>query len=63
MSNQLTNENILAALGGVKDPEIGRDLVSLGMVKDVTIDGSVVDLNACTVTGTHESPISEPLLS
>ena len=44
MSNQLTNDNILAALGGVKDPEIGRDLVSLGMVKNVTIDGSVVDL-------------------
>ena len=44
MSNQLTNDNILAALGGVKDPEIGRDLVSLGMVKQITIDGSVVDL-------------------
>ena len=35
MSNQLTNDNILATLGGVKDPEIGRDLVSLGMVKNV----------------------------
>ena len=34
MANQLTDENILAALGGVKDPEIGRDLVSLGMVKN-----------------------------
>ena len=35
MANQLTDENILAALGGVKDPEIGRDLVSLGMVKQI----------------------------
>ncbi|MBA2265818.1 MAG: DUF59 domain-containing protein, partial [Chloroflexi bacterium] len=42
MSDQLTNDNILAALGTVKDPEIGRDLVSLGMVKNVLIDGSVV---------------------
>ena len=32
MSDQLTNDNIMAVLAQVKDPEIGRDLVSLGMV-------------------------------
>ena len=67
MSNQLTDENILAALGGVKDPEIGRDLVSLGMVKNVTIDGSVVDLTvelttpACPLKATIENDITDAL--
>jgi ATP-binding protein involved in chromosome partitioning len=67
MSNQLTDDNILAALGHVKDPEIGRDLVSLGMVKNVTIDGSVVDLTvelttpACPLKATIESDIVEAL--
>jgi ATP-binding protein involved in chromosome partitioning len=67
MSNQLTNENIMAALGRVKDPEIGRDLVSLGMVKKVGIDGSVVDLTvelttpACPLKATIEHEISESL--
>src|SRR6187401_2390797 len=67
MANQLTDENILAALGGVKDPEIGRDLVSLGMVKQITIDGSVVDLTvelttpACPLKATIESDIGDAL--
>ena len=68
MSDKLTNENILAALGGVKDPEIGRDLVSLGMVKNVTIDGSDIDLTvelttpACPLKATIESDISDALM-
>jgi len=67
MTNQLTDEKILAALGGVKDPEIGRDLVSLGMVKSVTIDGSVVDLTvelttpACPLKATIENDITDAL--
>jgi ATP-binding protein involved in chromosome partitioning len=67
MSEQLTNENIMTALGRVKDPEIGRDLVSLGMVKSITIDGSVVDLTvelttpACPLKATIENEIGEEL--
>ncbi|MGI8657609.1 MAG: Mrp/NBP35 family ATP-binding protein [Candidatus Limnocylindria bacterium] len=67
MSDKLTNDNILTALGTVKDPEIGRDLVSLGMVKNVTIDGSVVDLTvelttpACPLKATIESDIGDAL--
>jgi ATP-binding protein involved in chromosome partitioning len=67
MSNQLTNENIMTVLGQVKDPEIGRDLVSLGMVKNIAIDGSVVDLTvelttpACPLKATIESDIAEGL--
>ena len=66
-TTELTDDNILAALGGVKDPEIGRDLVSLGMVKNVTIDGSVVDLTvelttpACPLKATIESDIGDAL--
>ena len=67
MSTQLTDDNILAALGGVKDPEIGRDLVSLGMVKNVTIDGGVVDLTvelttpACPLKATIENDIVDAI--
>jgi ATP-binding protein involved in chromosome partitioning len=67
MANQLTNENIMSVLGQVKDPEIGRDLVSLGMVKKIEIDGSVVDLTvelttpACPLKATIESDIADGL--
>jgi ATP-binding protein involved in chromosome partitioning len=67
MATQLTNENIMSVLGQVKDPEIGRDLVSLGMVKKIEIDGSVVDLTvelttpACPLKATIESDIADGL--
>src|SRR5919198_4755189 len=32
----------MAALSTVKEPELGRDLVSLNMVKDLTVSGSRV---------------------
>ena len=38
----LSRETILEALGKVKDPEIGKDLVSLGMIEDVKVDGGKV---------------------
>jgi ATP-binding protein involved in chromosome partitioning len=63
MPDQLTNENIMAVLSGVKDPEIGRDLVSLGMVKGIEINGGVVDLTvelttpACPLKAKIESDI------
>ena len=38
----LTERDVLDALKGVKDPDIGRDLVDLGMIKDIRIgDGTV----------------------
>jgi ATP-binding protein involved in chromosome partitioning len=67
MPDQLTNENIMTALGRVKDPEIGRDLVSLGMVKTVDITGSNVALTvelttpACPLKATIENEIVEGL--
>ena len=38
----LTHDAVLQALSTVQDPDLGRDLVTLGMVKDVQIDGSKV---------------------
>lgn len=38
----LNQENVVAALRQVKDPELFKDLVTLNMVKDIAIDGSRV---------------------
>lgn len=38
----ITQEQVLEQLRSVKDPELHKDLVSLNMVKDVTIDGPKV---------------------
>src|SRR5712691_11160061 len=35
-------EDIRAALSQVKDPDLGRDIVTLGFVKDLRIDGQNV---------------------
>ena len=35
-------KDVLAALSKVQDPELGKDLVSLGMVKDIQIEGDQV---------------------
>ncbi|HXH10119.1 MAG TPA: iron-sulfur cluster carrier protein ApbC [Alphaproteobacteria bacterium] len=38
----VTREQVMAALSTVKEPELGRDLVSLNMIKDLTLSGSQV---------------------
>lgn len=38
----LSEQEVLAALSRVKDPELHRDLVSLGMIKDLKVEGSKV---------------------
>jgi metal-sulfur cluster biosynthetic enzyme len=49
----------LAALGEVWDPELGLDVVSLGLVYDVRVDGAAVDIDM-TLT-TPGCPVSEQL--
>jgi ATP-binding protein involved in chromosome partitioning len=67
MPDQLTNEKITEALARVKDPELNRDLVSLGMVKGVEITGADVALTielttpACPLKATIEDEIVEGL--
>ncbi len=42
VGNSLNREAVLEALGKVQDPELGRDLVSLGMIEDLEVkDGKV----------------------
>jgi ATP-binding protein involved in chromosome partitioning len=38
----IAQEEILAALSQIKDPDLGRDIVTLGFVKDLRIDGGNV---------------------
>ncbi len=44
-NNGLTKEQIIDALRPVKDPEIGRSLVDLGMIKDVVINNHNVTVH------------------
>lgn len=48
-----TNEDVLAVLRGVIDPELGSDIVELGMAKGATVgdDGKVVVTIALTTSG------------
>ena len=40
----LTKEKVLEALSNVYDPEIPIDIVNLGLVYDIAIDGDIVNL-------------------
>lgn len=42
MADSLNEAVVLEALSGVQEPELHKDLVSLGMVKDLSIDGGKV---------------------
>ena len=51
-SKEITRELVLTALGEVLDPEIGKDLVSLGMIDNVEIDGTKVNFTVNLTTPT-----------
>ena len=40
----ITRDQVLQTLEGVRDPELGGNVVELGMITDVDIDGSTVDI-------------------
>ncbi len=46
----MTNEDILKALSNVQEPDLGQDLVTLNMVKDVKIDGQHVSFTVVLTT-------------
>lgn len=52
-------EQALAALGNVWDPELGIDVVSLGLVYDVRVHGDTIEVDM-TLT-TPGCPVSEQL--
>jgi ATP-binding protein involved in chromosome partitioning len=46
----MTNEDILKALSNVQEPDLGKDLVTLNMVKDIVIDGNNVSFTVILTT-------------
>jgi ATP-binding protein involved in chromosome partitioning len=46
----ITPEAVLAALGTVNDPDLQRDLVTLGMIEDVHVDGGQVSFTLVLTT-------------
>src|SRR5437660_62557 len=56
----ITKEEVLRALSVVKDPDLGRDLVTLGMIENVNIspDG---DVSFTIVLTTPACPVKEQL--
>ena len=46
----MTVEKVLEALGNVQEPDLGKDLVTLNMVKDVVIDGNNVSFTVVLTT-------------
>lgn len=47
---EVTRERVLEALKGVNDPELHQDLVTLGMVDSVAIDGAAIKLEVTLTT-------------
>jgi ATP-binding protein involved in chromosome partitioning len=46
----MTNDDIMKALSNVQEPDLGKDLVTLNMVKDVAIDGNRVSFTVILTT-------------
>lgn len=46
----ITKEAVLKALGNVDDPDLGKDLVTLNMVKDIEINGNEVSFTVVLTT-------------
>jgi len=67
LNPELTERDVLDALKGVKDPDLGRDLVDLKMIKDIRIgDGTIaltVNLTtpACPLKGKIENDVRTAL--
>ena len=59
----ITPEAVLAALGTVNDPDLHRDLVTLGMIENVAVDGGrvsftlVLTTSACPLKAEIEADI------
>jgi len=46
----MTKEKILEALGNVQEPDLGKDIVTLNMVKDIEIEGNYVSFTVVLTT-------------
>ena len=46
----MTEQKVLEALGNVQEPDLGKDLVTLNMVKDIRINGKHVSFTVVLTT-------------
>jgi len=46
----MTKDDILKALGNVQEPDLGKDLVTLNMVRDIVIEGNAVSFTVVLTT-------------
>jgi ATP-binding protein involved in chromosome partitioning len=47
---RMTTEKVLEALSNVQEPDLGKDIVTLGMVKDIEVEGSYVSFTVVLTT-------------
>jgi ATP-binding protein involved in chromosome partitioning len=57
----MTNEDILKALSNVQEPDLGKDLVTLNMVKDIAINGN--DVSFTVVLTTPACPLKDLIMN
>ena len=53
----MTREQVMSALSNVQEPDLGKDLVTLNMVKDVEISGDDVSLTYTSFATDHSNDI------
>ena len=46
----MTTDDVLKALSNVQEPDLGKDLVTLNMIRDIKIDGSNVSFTVVLTT-------------
>src|SRR5258706_1899051 len=69
MMSKITREAVLSALSKVQEPELHQDLVTLGMVRDIEIEGEAVSFTvmlttpACPLRGQIEKESREAVLA
>ena len=57
----MTNEDILKALSNVQEPDLGKDLVTLNMVKEIVINGN--DVSFTVVLTTPACPLKDMIMN
>ncbi len=57
----MTNDDILKALSNVQEPDLGKDLVTLNMVKDIAISGN--DVSFTVVLTTPACPLKDLIMN
>ena len=69
MTEMVTREAVLAALGKVQEPELHKDLVTLNMIRDLTVENDkvaftvVLTTPACPLRGRIENEVRQAVMS